>query len=55
MPASAVLTWVEWVKHHPPEIVIIEILHLVFMLVIVGLYVAISDWIRSGWRRAREK
>jgi hypothetical protein len=37
--ASTVLTWREWVEHHPPEIAIIAVLHFVFVLVAVALLV----------------
>src|SRR5882724_9475122 len=36
---SAVMTWQEWVKHHPPEIAIIAVIHFGFVLVAVALLV----------------
>lgn len=43
---SAVLTWAEWVKHHPPAIVIVALLHLVFVLAAIALVVRIGQWFR---------
>ncbi|MES1257794.1 MAG: hypothetical protein ABUS51_05170 [Acidobacteriota bacterium] len=36
---SAFLTWREWVKHHPPEIAIVELIHFVFVLAAIALFV----------------
>jgi hypothetical protein len=43
--ASTVLTWREWVEHHPPEIVIVGLLHLIFVLVAVGLLAYSLQWL----------
>jgi hypothetical protein len=36
---TALLTWLEWVEHHPPAIAIITLIHFVFVFVAVGLLV----------------
>jgi hypothetical protein len=41
---AALLTWVEWVKHHPPEIVLVALMHFVFMLIVIALAVQIGQW-----------
>ncbi len=49
---SAVLTWLEWLKHHPPEIAIIAVIHFVFVLAAVAVVV----WIAERFsRRARHE
>jgi hypothetical protein len=40
---SALLTWREWVEHHPPEIVIAELIHFVLALALVALFVYIGQ------------
>lgn len=47
---SAVLTWIEWVEHHPPAIVIVAVLHFVF----VSLAIAIFVGVRSLFGRAKK-
>ena len=39
LAGSALLTWWEWVKHHPPEIVIAAVIHFVFMLALMALVI----------------
>ncbi|HVW86203.1 MAG TPA: hypothetical protein VHB50_16060 [Bryobacteraceae bacterium] len=41
---SAVLTWWEWVKHHPPEIVVIALIHFIFVLALIAVIVQIRRW-----------
>ena len=36
---AALLTWIEWVKHHPPEIAVVALMHFVFVLVAIALLV----------------
>jgi hypothetical protein len=43
--ASALLTWQEWVIHHPPEIAIIAVLHFVFVLVAIAVVVHLIRWL----------
>jgi hypothetical protein len=38
---SAVMTWKEWIKHHPPEIALIAVIHFAFVLVAVALLVCV--------------
>ena len=39
---AALLTWVEWVEHHPPDIVVVVLLHFVFAFAAVALVVYID-------------
>jgi hypothetical protein len=41
---ATLLTWWEWVEHHPPEIAIVALIHLVFVLAAIGLCVYIWGW-----------
>jgi hypothetical protein len=43
---SALLTWGEWIKHHPPEIAIIAVLHFLFVLIAIVLVVQIGRWLK---------
>lgn len=43
---AALLTWVEWEEHHPPEIAVIALIHFVFVLVAIALIVHIGQWFR---------
>jgi hypothetical protein len=46
---AAVLTWWEWVKHHPPEIAVIAVIHFIFVLIAIALVVHLGRWFsRSG-------
>jgi hypothetical protein len=36
---AALLTWREWVEHHPPEIAIVAVIHFVFVFAAVALLV----------------
>jgi hypothetical protein len=40
---AALLTWWEWIEHHPPAIAIVALIHLVFVLVVIGLLVYIGQ------------
>ena len=46
LAGAALLTWVEWEEHHPPEIVVIAFLHFVVVLVAIALIVHIGRWFR---------
>lgn len=37
LAASIVLTWREWVEHHPPEIALIATMHFVFVFALIVL------------------
>ena len=44
---SAVLTWWEWVEHHPPDMVFVAIIHFVFVFLLVALLVYLGQWLRA--------
>ncbi|MGI8961405.1 MAG: hypothetical protein ACR2IV_16915 [Bryobacteraceae bacterium] len=41
---AALLTWWEWVEHHPPEIAIVALIHFVFVLTAIALVIYIGQW-----------
>jgi hypothetical protein len=41
---AALLTWWEWVEHHPPEILVLALIHFVFVFAAVALVVRIGQW-----------
>jgi hypothetical protein len=45
---SGLLTWMEWVMHHPPEIVIVEVVHFLFVMAAIALVVSIGQWLRRS-------
>jgi hypothetical protein len=49
----ALLTWQEWVEHHPPEIAIVAVLHLVFAFTAIALLVYARQWFRRGRGKPR--
>ncbi len=44
---SVLLTWSEWVEHHPPQIALIAVIHFVFVLLAIALVVAVVRWFRG--------
>ena len=48
---TALLTWREWVEHHPPEIVLVTVIHFVFVMVLLALLVRGWDWINAGGKK----
>jgi hypothetical protein len=40
---AALLTWLEWIEHHPPQIVIIALIHFVFVFAVIGLVVYVGQ------------
>jgi len=44
---SAVLTWWEWVEHHPPDILIVALVHFVFVFAVIALLVYVGLWFRA--------
>jgi hypothetical protein len=48
---SMVLTWWEWVSHHPPEIAIVAVIHFAFVLAAIALLVYVRQWCRRGNRK----
>ena len=48
---AGLLTWWEWVEHHPPEIAVVALIHFVFVLIAIALVVHIRRWFsRSSGR-----
>ena len=45
---AGLLTWVEWIEHHPPAILIVALIHFVFVLAAIALVVSLRQW----WRRS---
>jgi len=46
---AALLTWLEWAEHHPPDIAIVALIHFVFVLIAIALIVQIGRWFgRAG-------
>lgn len=39
---AALLTWGEWVEHHPPDIAVVALVHFVFVLAGIALVVYIG-------------
>jgi hypothetical protein len=39
LAAAAVLTWREWVEHHPPEIALIAVIHFIFVFALIAALV----------------
>jgi hypothetical protein len=39
-----VLTWREWVEHHPPEIVLVVLIHFFFVLALIAALVYVGQW-----------
>lgn len=40
---SGVLTWWEWNEHHPPDIVIVELVHFVVLFAVIALVVYVAQ------------
>jgi len=43
---AGLLTWWEWVEHHPPEIALVALIHFVFVLAVIAIAVQIGQWFR---------
>jgi uncharacterized membrane protein YqhA len=41
--AAALLTWIEWEEHHPPEIALVAVIHFVFVCAAIALAVYIRE------------
>ena len=50
---SAVMTRQEWVKHHPPDIALIALIHFAFVLVAVALLVYAGHYFPRGNRKSQ--
>jgi hypothetical protein len=44
LAGAALLTGREWVEHHPPEIAIVALIHFVFVLAAIALFVYTGQW-----------
>ena len=53
--ASALLTWQEWAKNHPPEIVLIAFIHFLFVLVVLAFVFHIARGITREIRQSSSK
>ena len=52
---AALLTWREWVEHHPPEIAIVAVIHFVFVLAVIALLVYIGQRFSHSDRKSLSK
>jgi hypothetical protein len=52
---SAVLTWREWVEHHPPEIAIVAAMHFALVMLVIALLVYTAQWFRRSDRKASKR
>lgn len=50
---SALLTWSEWVEHHPPAIALIALIHFVFVLLAIAIVDHIWRWLSRGSKKSR--
>jgi heme/copper-type cytochrome/quinol oxidase subunit 2 len=41
---SVVLTWREWVEHHPPEIAVVAVMHFAIVLIVIAMLVYAAQW-----------
>lgn len=55
LAVSAVLTWREWVEHHPPEIAIVAVTHFMIVLVVIALLVYIAQWFSRNDRKVSSR
>src|SRR6476661_1651147 len=51
---AGLLTWQEWIEHHPPNMALIALIHFVFVWILVAIAVHIVRWLRSGRRSFRK-
>jgi len=49
---AALLTWWEWIEHHPPEIALLALIHFVFVLAAISLVVHVGRWFSRGDKRS---
>lgn len=48
LAVAALLTWREWMEHHPPEIALIAVIHFLFVMVVIALLVLAGQWFRRS-------
>jgi len=51
--ATTLLTWGEWVEHHPPDIVVVALIRFVFVLAAIAVIVFIAQRFGLATRRGR--
>jgi hypothetical protein len=49
---AALLTWWEWVEHHPPEIAVVALIHFVFVLAAIELVVYVGRRFSSSDKKS---
>ena len=49
---AALMTWLEWVKHHPSEIAVVALIHFAFVLIAIALFVHVARWFRRGYGKS---
>ena len=50
--ATGLLTWREWVEHHPPEIILITFIHFVFVCAVIALLVCMGKWFSGTQKKS---
>jgi len=48
---AALLTWREWVEHHPPEIALIAGIHFVFVMIVLAFLIRGWQWVSRGFKK----
>jgi hypothetical protein len=52
LAGSALLDWMEWVEHHPPEMVIVVLVHFVLVLGVIALFVYVGQRVKGSRKEA---
>jgi hypothetical protein len=52
LAVAALLTWREWVEHHPSEIAIVAAFHFVFVLAVIALLVYTGQWLSRSYNKS---
>ena len=55
LAGAALLTWWEWVEHHPPEIALAAVIHFVFVLAAIALVVHVGRWLSRGDKKLPDR
>ncbi len=48
LAGSALLDWMEWVEHHPPEMVLVALIHFVLVLGVIALFVYVGQRLKGS-------
>lgn len=48
LAGSALLDRLEWIEHHPPQMVVVALIHFVLVLAAIALFVPIGQWFRGA-------